>query len=116
MATIKKALKDSSYFSSNGLMGLVKLMVSMVISTLRTLPKKSVMRTLPGSLRNRSVRWPGVDTHWLLGHTLNWGNKERNKKLGAPFAHQNLNKYSIYVDKYGKYPLVVLSGILAVQC
>ncbi|KAG7265432.1 hypothetical protein CRUP_008148 [Coryphaenoides rupestris] len=39
-----------------GSMGLVKLMVSVVISTLRTLPKKSVMRTLPGSLRNRSTQ------------------------------------------------------------
>lgn len=53
--------------------GSVKLIASMVSSTLRTLPKKSVMRTLPGSLRKRSVRWPGVDTHWLLGHTLNCG-------------------------------------------
>lgn len=53
------------------MIGSVKLTVSMVSSTLRTLPKKSVIRTLPGLLRKRSVRWPGVDTHWLLGHTLN---------------------------------------------
>lgn len=59
------------HLCSTCLTGSGKLTVSMVSSTLRTLPKKSVIRTLPGLLRKRSVRWPGVDTHWLLGHTLN---------------------------------------------
>lgn len=46
--------------------------VSVVISTFRTLPKKSVIKTLSGFLLNRSVRCPGVDTHKLLGHTWNY--------------------------------------------
>lgn len=69
-----------SFSSGGGDAGAVKLIVAIVISTLRTLPKKSVMSTLPGSLWNRSVRWPGVDTHWLLGHTLNCNTNTRKEQ------------------------------------
>lgn len=69
-----------SFSSGGGDGGAVKLIVAIVISTLRTLPKKSVMSTLPGSLWNRSVRWPGVDTHWLLGHTLNCNTNTRKEQ------------------------------------
>lgn len=72
---------NPTYLGSTCVMAPVRLMVSLVSSTLRTLPKKSVMRTLPGSLRKRSVRWPGVDTHWLLGQTLNCGQRNMGKLL-----------------------------------
>lgn len=49
-----------------------RLIVSAVISTFRTLPKKSVIRTCLGSRWKRSVRCPGVDTQRLLGQTRNW--------------------------------------------
>lgn len=85
------------------LTGSVKLTASMVSSTLRTLPKKSVIRTLPGLLRKRSVRWPGVDTHWLLGHTLNCEHTKQPKTMTCIFSstdeilnEKNPQIYSIY--------------------
>lgn len=65
----------------------------MVSSTLRTLPKKSVIRTLPGLLRNRSVRWPGVDTHWLLGQTLNCEHKRQATTMTNLFKKTKLQSY-----------------------
>lgn len=117
-------LQISAYLCSSRSMGSVKLTVSMVISTLRTLPKKSVMRTLPGSLRKRSVRWPGVDTHWLLGQTLNcgrtqntssvWetGNVKRRTDKNVDVGSTE-NKQTSESCEYLKYFHRVLSGVLA---
>lgn len=81
------------YLGFTCLTGSVKLTVSMVSSTLRTLPKKSVIRTLPGLLRNRSVRWPGVDTHWLLGQTLNCEHKKQATTVTNLFKKTKLQSY-----------------------
>lgn len=106
----------TTYLLSKPGKSLSKEIVSVVISTFLTLPKKSVIRTFCGSRWKRSVRCPGVETHKLFGQTWNWKPRDNHilhhykfhsweKKL---WLNKNIKGINILIIQFQK-PFFILT-------